>query len=86
MLRFAEEIILPLLDEERDTLVSAFLARPLNGVLAGAVLSDTDLTQLTVISTTPLDKAWLGPTLTALAQAAEPRAGSAWLTDGADPE
>ena len=88
MLRFAEEIVLLLLDEERGAIVSAFPSRSLNIVLAGAVLMDlaledridTDLTQLTVVSATPLDDALLDPTLAALAQAAETRPVSSWLT------
>ena len=87
MLRFAEEIVLLLLDEERGAIVSAFPSRSLNIVLAGAVLMDlaledridTDLTQLTVVSATPLNDELLDPTLAALAQSAEPRAVSFWL-------
>ncbi len=92
MLRFAEEIVLLLLDEERGAIASAFPSRSLNIVLAGAVLMDlaledridTDLTQLTVVSAAPLNDELLDPTLAALAQAAEPRAVSLWLADIAE--
>ena len=92
MLRFAEEIVLLLLDEERGAIVSAFPSHSLNIVLAGAVLMDlaledridTDLTQLTVVSATPLDDELLDPTLAVLAQSPETRTVSSWLTDIAE--
>ena len=87
MLRFAEEIVLLLLDEERGALIPSLPPHSLDIVLAGAVLMDlalegridTDLTQLSVVDSTPLDDNLLDPALTDIAQSAETRAISFWL-------
>ena len=87
MLRFAEEIVLLLLDEERGALISSLQPHSLDIILAGAVLMDlalegridTDLTQLSVVDSTPLDDNLLDPTLADIAQSAETRAVSFWL-------
>ena len=87
MLRFAEEIVLLLLDEERGALIPSLPPHSLDIVLAGAVLMDlalegridTDLTQLSVVDATPLDDDLLDPTLADIAQSAETRAISFWL-------
>lgn len=87
MLRFAEEIVLLLLDEERGALISSLQLHSLDIILAGAVLMDlalegridTDLTQLSVVDSTPLDDNLLDPTLADIAQSAETRAISFWL-------
>ena len=87
MLRFAEEIVLLLLDEERGALIPSLPPHSLDIVLAGAVLMDlalegridTDLTQLSVVDSTPLADNLLDPTLADIAQSAETRAISFWL-------
>ena len=88
MLRFSEEIILLLLNEERGALITSLPPRSLDVILAGAVLMDlalegridTDLTQLSVVDATPLDDDLLDPTLADIAQSSETRAVSFWLT------
>lgn len=88
MLRFSEEIILLLLNEERGALITSLPPRSLDIILAGAVLMDlalegridTDLTQLSVVDATPLDDDLLDPTLADIAQSSETRAVSFWLT------
>lgn len=88
MLRFSEEIVLLLLNEERGALIASLPPRSLDVILAGAVLMDlalegridTDLTQLSVVDATPLDDDLLDPTLADIAQSSETRAVSFWLT------
>ena len=87
MLRFAEEIVLLLLDEERGALISALPSHSLDIILAGAVLMDlalegridTDLTQLSVADSTPLDDDLLDPTLADIARDSEIHAVNFWL-------
>ena len=87
MLRFAEEIVLLLLDEERGALMSSLPSHSLDIVLAGAVLMDlalegridTDLTQLSMVDSTPLGDDLLDPTLADIAQSAEAHAINFWL-------
>ncbi len=76
MLRFAEEIMLLLLDEERgETIPLALPQQTFNMVLAGAVLIDlalddridTDLERLVLVDSTPLDDKILDPTLADIA-------------------
>ena len=87
MLRFAEEIVLLLLDEERGALIPSLPPHSLDIVLAGAVLMDlalegridTDLTQLSVVDSTPLDDDLLDPTLADIARDSEIHAVNFWL-------
>ena len=88
MLRFAEEIILLLLDEERGELAPSLPPHSLNIVLAGAVLMDlalegridTDLKQLILADSTPLADDLLDPTLAAIAEESEVRDARFWIT------
>ena len=87
MLRFAEEIILLLLDEERGELAPNLPPHSLNIVLAGAVLMDlalegridTDLEQLILADSTPLADDLLDPTLAAIAGESQVRDARFWL-------
>ena len=88
MLRFAEEIILLLLDEERGELAPNLPPHSLNIVLAGAVLMDlaledridTDLEQLMLVDPTPLEDDLLDPTLAAIAGESTARDAGFWIT------
>ena len=88
MLRFAEEIILLLLDEERGELAPNLPPHSLNIVLAGAVLMDlaledridTDLEQLMLVDSTPLEDDLLDPTLAAIAGESTVRDARFWVT------
>ena len=92
MLRFAEEIVLLLLDDERGDLTPSFTPRSLDVVLAGAVLMelaledriDTDLAHLTVVDPTPLDDALLDPTLADIARTAEAHDPGFWIARTAE--
>ncbi len=88
MLRFAQETILLLLDEECGVPDASFQEHSLHIVLAGAVLMDlafegridTDLTQLTVLDATPLNDNLLDPMLANIAQLPALRDIRFWLT------
>ena len=92
MLRFAEEIVLLLLDDERGDITPSFAPRSLDVVLAGAVLMelaledriDTDLAHLTVVDPTPLDDALLDPTLADIARTAETHDPGFWIARTAE--
>ena len=92
MLRFAEEIVLLLLDDERGDITPSFTPRSLDVVLAGAVLMelaledriDTDLAHLTVVDPTPLDDALLDPTLADIARTAETHDPGFWIARTAE--
>ena len=87
MLRFAEEILLLLLDEERGDIASGLSPHSLNIALAGAVLMDlaladridTDLEQIIVVDSTPLEDDLLDPTLADIAQEPHGRDAGFWL-------
>ena len=91
MLRFAEEIILLLLDEERGELAPNLPPRSLSIVLAGAVLMDlaledridTDLKQLMLVDSTPLEDDLLDPTLAAIAAESHARDARFWIAQEA---
>ena len=91
MLRFAEEILLLLLDEERGEIASNFPPHSLNIVLAGAVLMDlalanridTDLKQLTLVDSTPLEDDLLDPILADLTRTTETHTPTYWVTQTA---
>ena len=91
MLRFAEEIILLLLDEERGELAPNLPPRSLSIVLAGAVLMDlaledridTDLRQLMLVDSTPLEDDLLDPTLAAIAAESHARDARFWIAQEA---
>ncbi len=86
MLRFAEELLLLLIDEDSGNL-ALVPERDLNHALAGAALMDlahenridTDLQQLTVVDPAPLGDDVLDPVLARLAKSAEPRAPEYWV-------
>ena len=88
MLRFAEEILLLLLNEERGDLSPVLPPHSLNIVLAGAVLMDlaledridTDLEQLILVDPTPLEDDLLDPTLADIAKAPHVYDASFWIT------
>ena len=92
MLRFAEELVLLLLDEERGAFISSLQAHSLDVVLAGAVLMDlalegcidTDLIQLSVVDSTPLDDDLLDPTLADIARDSEIHPVNFWLAHTAE--
>ena len=92
MLRFAEEIVLLLLDDECGDITPSFAPRSLDVVLAGAVLMelaledriDTDLAHLTVVDPTPLDDALLDPTLADIARTAETHDPGFWIARTAE--
>lgn len=87
MLRFAEEIILLLLDEERGELAPNLPPHSLHIVLVGAVLMDlalegridTDLKQLILADSTPLADDLLDPTLAAIAGSSQVRDARFWI-------
>ena len=75
MLRFAEEILVLVLDEARGELAPALPERSFDLALAGAVLMDlaledridTDLERLMLVDSTPLGDDILDPTLAEVA-------------------
>lgn len=88
MLRFAEELLLLLLDHDSGDL--AFVPeRALNHAMAGAALLDlaledridTDLETLMVVDPAPLGDDILDPVLARLAGSAEPRAPKRWVQE-----
>ena len=91
MLRFAEEIMLLLLDDKGGRFVDVPSAT-LKYALAGAVLMDlalegridTDPERLFVIDPTPLEDDLLDPTLAHIAQSADTHNPSHWINETAD--
>ena len=86
MLRFAEELLLFLLDEERGALLSLPL-RTMNLAFAGAVLMDlqfanridTDLDTLVLTDPTPLGDDLLDPVLADIAASEKPQDAAFWV-------
>ena len=87
MIRFVEEILLLVIDEEHGDLAPAFSARLLDIVVAGAVLMelaleervDTDLERLVLVDSTPLEDELLDPTLADIAAGPNDRHADFWL-------
>ena len=87
MLRFAEELLVLVLDEGRGEFAPGLPPRALNLALAGAVLMDlaledridTDLDRLMLIDSTPLGDEILDPTLAEIARDGRPRDTAYWL-------
>jgi len=87
MLRFAEEILLLVLDEERGGLAASLSPDSLNLALAGAVLMDlaledridTDLERLMLVDPTPFGDDILDPTLAEIATDGQSRNTGYWL-------
>ncbi|MYD00663.1 MAG: cytochrome P450 [Gammaproteobacteria bacterium] len=87
MLRFAEEILVLVLDEERGDLAPNLPARSLDLALAGAVLMDlaledridTDLERLMLVDPTPFGDDILDPTLAEIAKDGRSRDTVYWL-------
>ena len=87
MLRFAEEILVLVLDEARGELAPGLPAHSFDLALAGAVLMDlaledridTDLERLMLVDSTPLDDDILDPTLADIAGAGETHDTGYWL-------
>ena len=87
MLRFAEEIVLLLLNEELGDITPSFSPHSLDVVLAGAVLMDlalegridTDLEQLTLVDSTPLEDELLDPTLADITRATSRTTPAFWI-------
>ena len=75
MLRFAEEILILVLDEERGDLATSLPPRSLDLALAGAVLMDlaledridTDIERLMLVDATPVGDDILDPALADIA-------------------
>ena len=91
-MRFAEELLLLLFDDERGDLTGTLLAGRLDILLAGAVLMDlalenridTDLRRLMLVDPTPLDDDLLDPALADIAQAAGSHDIDHWVRRHAD--
>ncbi|MCY3870198.1 MAG: GPP34 family phosphoprotein, partial [Gemmatimonadetes bacterium] len=91
MLRFAEEILLLLYDEDRGDFAPGLTPDTMNIVLAGAVLMDlalenridTDLEHLFLVDTTPLEDDLLDPTLADIARDTDTRDASYWVAQTA---
>ena len=87
MLRFAEEILLLLHDEDRGDFAPGLAQHSLNIALAGAVLMDlalenridTDLARLFLADATPLEDDLLDPTLADIARDTDTRDTNYWL-------
>ncbi len=87
MLRFAEEILVLVLDEGRGELAANLPARSLDLALAGAVLMDlaledridTDLDRLMLVDSTPLGNDILDPALADIAEEGESHSTAYWL-------
>ncbi|MCY3870634.1 MAG: cytochrome P450 [Gemmatimonadetes bacterium] len=87
MLRFAEEILLLLHNEDRGDFAPGLAPDTLNIVLAGAVLMDlalenridTDLEHLFLADATPLEDDLLDPTLADIARDTDTRDANYWL-------
>ena len=91
MLRFAEEILLLLHDEDRGDFAPGLAPHSLNIALAGAVLMDlalenridTDLDHLFLVDATPLEDDLLDPTLADIARDTDTRDANYWLAQTA---
>ena len=87
MLRFAEEVLVLVLDEGRGELATSLSPRSLNLALAGAVLMDlaledridTDLERLMLVDSTPFGDEILDPTLAEIAGDDQSRDTGYWL-------
>ena len=92
MLRFAEEILVLVLDEGRGDLATSLPPRSLNLALAGAVLMDlaledridTDLERLVLVDPTPFGDEILDPTLAEIASEGKSRDTGYWLERSAE--
>ena len=88
MLRFAEEILLLLKDEDSGEIAPNYPPHLLDIVLAGAVLMDlaledridTDLEQLILVDDTPVGDDLIDPTLADIAKGPSNRDAGFWLT------
>ena len=86
-LRFAEEILLLILDDEKGDVASSLPAHSLSVVLAGAVLMDlalenridTDLRNLMLVDPAPVGDDLLDPVLAAIAKDPRDRPISCWV-------
>ncbi len=93
MLRFAEELLVLVLDEGRGEFAPSLPSRSLNLALAGAVLMDlaledridTDLDRLMLIDSTPLGDDILDPTLAEIARDGRSRDTAYWLPGSPPP-
>ena len=91
MLRFADELLLLLIDDKRGDLIP-IPAWPLACALAGALLMDlalegridTDPDSLSLLDATPLDDDLLDPVLAEIAQAEETRPARFWVAHFAE--
>ena len=91
MLRFSEEILLLLHDEDRGDFAPGLAPHSLNIALAGAVLMDlalenridTDLDHLFLVDATPLDDGLLDPTLVDIARDTYTRDTNYWVAQTA---
>ena len=91
MMRFAEEILLLLHNEDRGDFAPGLAQHSLNIVLAGAVLMDlalenridTDLDHLFLADATPLEDDLLDPTLADIARDTDTRDASYWVAQTA---
>ena len=91
MLRFAEEILLLLHNEDRGDFAPGLAPHSLNIVLAGAVLMDlalenridTDLNHLFLADSKPLEDDLLDPTLADIARDTDTRDASYWVAQTA---
>ncbi len=91
MLRFAEEILLLLIDEARGEIAPNFPHHSLDIALAGAVLMDlaladridTDLEQLILVDPTPLEDDLLDPILADITRTTGTHTPSYWITQTA---
>ena len=87
MPRFAEEILLLILDSDNGDVVASMPPQSLHTLLAGAVLMDlalenridTDLEQVSLVDETPVGDDLLDPVLADIAAANEPRPIDYWL-------
>ena len=92
MLRFAEEFLVLVLDEQRAELAASLPKRSLALGLAGAVLMDlaledridTDLERLVIVDPTPFGDDILDPSLAEIARDGESRDTGYWLGRIAD--
>ena len=87
MPRFAEELLLLILDHDDGDIVASMPPQSLNTLLAGALLMDlalenridTDLEQVILVNTAPVGDNLLDPVLADIAGDAEPRTIDYWL-------
>ncbi|MCY3966156.1 MAG: cytochrome P450 [Acidobacteria bacterium] len=91
-IRFAEEILLLILDEEHGDLPESYSEHLLDIVVAGAVLMDlalegridTDLEKLVLVDSTPLEDELLDPTLADVATGPGDRNADYWIARTAE--